>query len=326
MTLNHRKCDVAGIIQGVRMSEEQNRSSVEKQQAKSNNDKDANIFSKAGDALFAAGNTVTKGAGTAASAAGEAAGKAASAAQDIAGKAGKALEGSPFNPANLDEEQIQSLLSSIYDATLNGIPHVSSPVDDIVDDYQSKYSNIEEAAKALIRYQIAKCATSGFLTSLGGAITIPVAIPANISSVMYVQMRMVAALAKLGGYDLRSDQVQTLVYICLTGTSAGALVKKTGVVVGNKVAINAIKQIPGKTLNVINQKVGFRLITKFGQTGAINLGKMVPLVGGVIGGSFDAVTTKAIASSAYNLFIKGEVPAEKNDEETVIDIDDVENE
>ena len=41
--------------------------------------------------------------------------------------------------------------------------------------------SIEEAAKALIRGQLAKCSTSGFLAGLGGLITLPVAIPANIS-------------------------------------------------------------------------------------------------------------------------------------------------
>ena len=56
-------------------------------------------------------------------------------------------------------------------------------------------------------------------------------------------------------------------------------------------------------MKTINQKVGFRLLTKFGETGAINLGKAVPVVGGVIGGSFDFATTKIIANNAYKMFI-----------------------
>lgn len=47
--------------------------------------------------------------------------------------------------------------------------------------------------------------------------------------------------------------------------------------------VNMIKKIPGSTITKINQKVGFRLLTKFGNTDVVNLGKMVPLVGGVIG-------------------------------------------
>ena len=55
----------------------------------------------------------------------------------------------------------------------------------------------------------------------------------------------------------------------------------------------------------INQKVGFRLLTKFGEKGAVNLVKMLPLVGGVIGGGIDIVGTKIIANKAYSVFVKG---------------------
>lgn len=44
-----------------------------------------------------------------------------------------------------------------------------------------------------------------------------------------------------------------------------------------------IKQITGKVLVGINEKIAFRLVTKFGKKGVINLGKMIPLVGGIIG-------------------------------------------
>lgn len=60
-----------------------------------------------------------------------------------------------------------------------------------------------------------------------------------------------------------------------------------------------IKKIPGKVLTKINQKVGFRFITKFGTKGIVNLGKMLPGVGAVIGGGLDLVETKVIADRAY---------------------------
>lgn len=60
-------------------------------------------------------------------------------------------------------------------------------------------------------------------------------------------------------------------------------------------------------LTKINQKVGFRFLTKFGTKGLINIGKAVPIVGGVIGGGFDLVETKIIADRAYKMFIKGDL-------------------
>ena len=44
-----------------------------------------------------------------------------------------------------------------------------------------------------------KCAASGFLTGFGGFLTLPINVPANLSSVLYVQLRMIAAsVAKAG--------------------------------------------------------------------------------------------------------------------------------
>ena len=81
----------------------------------------------------------------------------------------------------------------------------------MANDYLKKYKTKEEACKAMIRNQIAKCATSGFITGFGGFITLP----ANITSVIYVQMRMIACTSYMAGFDLDSNQTQTLVYACL---------------------------------------------------------------------------------------------------------------
>ena len=127
-----------------------------------------------------------------------------------------------------------------------------------------------------------------------------------------------SAVAKLGGYEPNTDQVQTLVYACMTGQAVADVLKGTGVKLGTKIATASIEKISGATLTRINQKVGFRLITKFGQTGIINLGKMVPLAGGVIGGGFDLVTTNIIAQNALKLFIETTIErSEQNDSDTI---------
>ena len=223
---------------------------------------------------------------------------------DIAGKAADAVkEKAMAVKDNLTEVDIENILDSCYEQAINGIPKVSKTIEELADDYAKKHDTKEEAAKALIHGQLAKCSTSGFLAGLGGLITLPVAIPANISSVIYVQLRMI--VAKLGGYDPRDDQVQTLAYVCLTGQAASTVLKDAGIAIGGKMAVAGIKKIPGEVLVAINQKVGFRLLTKFGETGVINLGKAVPVVGGIVGGGFDFATTKIIANNAYKLFVLG---------------------
>ena len=54
----------------------------------------------------------------------------------------------------------------------------------------------------------------------------------------------------------------------------------------------------------INQKIGFRFITKMGEKGIVNLGIMIPCVGAVINGGLDFAETKIIADRAYKMFLK----------------------
>lgn len=107
----------------------------------------------------------------------------------------------------------------------------------------------------------------------------------------------------MGGHDIKDDRVKSLVYACLAGNAAKDILKDIGIVIGTKLTTNVIKNISGKTITEINKKVGFRLLTKFGEKGVINLGKAVPLVGGLIGGTVDSITTNTIGNIARDTFI-----------------------
>lgn len=225
---------------------------------------------------------------------------------------------------NISQDDIMKMLDACYEKALHGIPVVSMKVEDLARDYLSRHANKEKACKAMIRNQIAKCTTSGFLTGFGGLITLPVAIPANIGSVVYVQIRMIACIAYMGGYDLKCDQTQTFVYACLAGVSVNQLIKAAGVKFGIKFANNLVKKIPGKVLVKINQKVGFRFITKLGTKGIVNLGKLVPGVGAVIGGGLDFAETKVISQRAYKWFMEGDFTTNKDEEIVEIDPSELE--
>lgn len=200
------------------------------------------------------------------------------------------------------------ILDACYKKVLEGIPLVSEPVEELADSYLKKYSS-EKAIEELVSWQIRKCATFGFLTGLGGFITLPVTIPANISSVLYVQMRMIAAIAYIREYNLKDDEVKTLIYCILAGLSIENLLKSAGIQFTKKASLSLIQKIPGKVLTAINQKIGFRFITKAGEKGVVNLTKIVPVFGGIIGGGIDWIATKKIAKIARNTltysFLKG---------------------
>lgn len=218
------------------------------------------------------------------------------------------------------QEDIMKILDSCYDKCLNGIPKVSAKVEEMANDYLGKYKTKEEACEAMLRNQVAKCATSGFVTGFGGFITMPVTLPANVTSVIYVQMRMIACTAYMAGFDLDSDQTQTFIYACLAGVAVNKVIKQASIKFGVKFANGLIKKIPGKVLTKINQKVGFRFITKFGTKGIVNLGKLLPGVGAVIGGGIDLVETKIIAKRSYKWFFKHDFSVNENDEDDDMEI------
>jgi uncharacterized protein (DUF697 family) len=203
----------------------------------------------------------------------------------------------------LNEGKMMKALEWAYEKALDpGVPGIDSAYD-MANDHKANQCKIEDGVNSLIRWQNAKAATSGFLSGLGGLITLPLAVPANISSVLFVQIRMIAAIAIMGGYDVKNDKVRTLIYASMCGNAAKEILKKAGVQVGKKLSMQVIKNISGAVLTKINQKVGFRLITKFGEKGVVNLGKAVPFVGGIVGATIDAVSTNTVGNVARNVFV-----------------------
>lgn len=206
---------------------------------------------------------------------------------------------------SLTQSTVMKAMDWAYDKAVNGISGLDS-AEDIATNYLNREGTLRDKANSLIRWQNTKAGTSGFVTGVGGLITLPVTLPLNITSVLYVQIRMIAAIAKMGGYDLKDDRVRSLVYTCLVASSASDVVKQTGIAIGAGLAKTAIQKISATTIKQINQKVGFRLFTKFGEKGIINFGKAVPLLGGVIGGLFDVISTNTIGNVARDTFLPKE--------------------
>lgn len=185
-----------------------------------------------------------------------------------------------------------------------GVPGMKSSIE-LAGDYvgDSSYRDHEGRIKSLIRWETSKTASSGFVTGLGGLVTLPATLPAGLGAAWIVQVRMVGAIAYLRGWDLEDERVRTLCLAALVGDSTvNAVSKEFGGQVAVKGGKAALGRVPGKVFIEINKKVGFRLITKGGQKGVINLGKVVPVLGGVVGGAVDASATRTVGAVATRAF------------------------
>ncbi|PSB11688.1 hypothetical protein C7B62_04645 [Pleurocapsa sp. CCALA 161] len=205
---------------------------------------------------------------------------------------------------NIDNDKsnlIQTTLEWIADAGINGLGILPS-AKQVAEDHLSKSASVEEAINSVIAWRTTYAAGTGFIAGLGGIAAMPITIPAGVATSYALAANTVATIAYLRGYDIHSEQVRTMILLCLIGEAGEEILKNAGIAIGTKMCQNLIKQIPGKVLIEINKKIGFRLITKAGEKGAVNLMKMVPLVGGVVGGTFDGIFVNSCGKTAKKLF------------------------
>ncbi len=202
-----------------------------------------------------------------------------------------------------DEPKALSLATWIVNKAVAGMPPLSS-AEDLAQEYliDSSYMTDDDRVAALINWESSKNFTTGFITGLGGLLTLPVAVPSALGASWIIQARMSGAIAIIDGHDLAEDRVRTLVLLSLVGDSAKEILKQAGVKIGRKLTERVVMQMPGKFLIEINKKVGFRLLTKAGEKGVINLIKAVPVVGGLVTGGFDAAMCRVVGKAAHNIF------------------------
>lgn len=173
-----------------------------------------------------------------------------------------------------------------YDRALGGLSGIDSAYE-LGNSFLTQSGTLDDQVNSLIKWQMAKSGTSGFLGGVGGLITMPFLIPANMASVLYIQIRMIAAIAYIGGHDLNDDKVKSLVYFCLVGNTVKEVAKDATIRVSTNLA----------------QKAGQKMLAKVGGKG---LGKAIPLMGGLIGGAFDAFSTKLVGDIARKVFINNQ--------------------
>ncbi|WP_053738469.1 EcsC family protein [Nocardia sp. NRRL S-836] len=151
-------------------------------------------------------------------------------------------------------------------------------------DALAKKGDETAAIRHLIRTHVALAGAQGFITNLGGLITLPISLPSNVAAAYVIQTHLIASIASLRGHDVDSEEVQTAILLCLLGNAGTELFKKVG-----------IKQF--------TKKAASALITKYGtkKLGTVVV-KGVPLVGGVIGGGVDAASTRAVGAFANRYF------------------------
>lgn len=196
-----------------------------------------------------------------------------------------------------------SLLRTILGFAIDGAPNFPGARKAASKTLKRKEGQVEASVKFLINEHIALAGAQGFVSNLGGLVTMAVSIPANISGVAVVQARMVASIAHLRGYDLEDPRVRTAVMACLLSQSGvEELVSKKelpsspmGIATAPVADPELERAVALKLLNVlVGQSAGKQL--------PLIIGKRIPVLGGGIGATADGFTTWGVARYAKTQF------------------------
>jgi EcsC protein family len=179
------------------------------------------------------------------------------------------------------------------------------PVDSaqaVADKARATTAGPDSAIDVVVRQHLKIAAAGGFVTGIGGLLTLPVALPVNVAEFYLLATRMVASIACLRGYDLRQPEVRSAILLTLVGADSDDLLKKAGLSTSGRLSGLAAERLPGPALMMVNKGVGFRLLSQIGRKSLPRFGKAVPLVGGAIGAGVDVYLLRRVADHARHEF------------------------
>ncbi len=192
---------------------------------------------------------------------------------------------------------VAPVIERMMDVGIDGRGRFSS-AKAVADLAMAEYGDVDPAIDALLRSHLRLVAANGFLTSLGGFVALPVALPANVAGFYLVATRLVAGIASARGHDISQPEVRSAVMLALVGADADDLLKKTSGAGAGRLVNLAAERLPGPVMMAVRKGFTFRLFLRIARKSLTHAGRMLPLAGGFVGAGLDTYQLRRIADHA----------------------------
>lgn len=192
-----------------------------------------------------------------------------------------------------------SFVREMLHRALAGIGPLASAKAAAEEQLSDHHGNVEKAVDAVVSTHVRLAGASGFVTNLGGLITLVVTAPANLAAIAVIQLRMVAAVAYLRGYDLDDPRVHNAILVTILGEdTVDGLVRRKKLPAPPMALATAPARDP-ELDSVISGEVARDLVARVtGRRLATTLSRRIPGLGGVVGMSADGWSTFRIGRYA----------------------------
>jgi len=196
-------------------------------------------------------------------------------------------------------------LRQLLEIAIDGYGRLPSAKSAAARHLQKQAGSADEAISSIIDHHVRLASAQGFVTNIGGLAMLPVAIPANITGVATVQVRMVAAIAHLRGYDLNDNRVRTALVMCLMGGEQVAEHIAEGTLPTSPLAVATAPIFDPELDRLVAEEVLTDLAARIGgKNVALAIVKRVPLMGGGVSAVMDGIATHQIGRYASGEFVR----------------------
>jgi hypothetical protein len=152
--------------------------------------------------------------------------------------------------------------------------------------------DVEKAVHEVIENHVRLAGAQGFLTNIGGLVTMTFTVPANITGLALIQCRMVAGILHLRGYDLADKRVRNAILASMLGEERVLSLIRKKKLPGTPMALATAPVHDPHLDNIMANEVASELVTKVaGKRIATTVGRRVPVVGGLVGAGADGFAT-----------------------------------
>jgi hypothetical protein len=157
---------------------------------------------------------------------------------------------------------------------------------------EQNHGHLNRGIHDVIENHVRYAGAQGFVTNLGGLVTMAVTVPANIAGLALIQCRMVAGMLHLRGYDLEDPRVRDAILACLLGEERILKMVKKRELPGTPMEIANTLVHDDNLDDLLANEVASELIARAaGKRLATTVGRRIPIVGGLVGAGTDGYVT-----------------------------------
>lgn len=189
-------------------------------------------------------------------------------------------------------EHASGFVRTVLDRAVDGVG--SYPGARVAGDKQlaAHGGDVDKAVHQIIENHVRLAGAQGFLTNIGGLVTMTVTVPANITGLALLQCHMVAEIAHLRGFDLSDPRVRNAVLTCMMGEETVETMIKSKQLPSTPLGIATAPQHDPALDRTIARAVTSELVGRIGGRRLVtSVGRRVPLMGGAIGAGADGFNT-----------------------------------